>query len=234
MVRDHLELDRPPDSGTCPGSYRDNCLIYEEAAPRRSVCKATLTRLPASEITVADLERLRARVDRGETEYRLARDAAFRDRIVRGKRVWLTLGFEAAFLAAWLSFVSWPLFASSRVAWYWRVGLAPFLLFLPYFLGYAPMTFTNGPSGGFVYPLYLALASISLQLVPCSAADQFLWERLPPALSALSQVPGNPSAYSYWTCVGPASSLLFGMLLVSFLALLGFGWSKVRHRLVAG
>ena len=200
--------------------------MYENAAPRRDLCRATLANMKPADIGIADLERLRVLVeDANKGQFRPQLDAAFRERLERAKRVWLTLTFEGVYLAAWLSFVAWPLFAKSRLRWHWRLGLAPFLLFLPYFLGYAPMTFTFGPSGGFVYPGYLALASLPMQLIPCSVADRHLWRLLPKMLASLSQIPGSPAAVSYMACVGPASSLAFGLVLVALVALITYIWS---------
>jgi hypothetical protein len=227
LVRESLDSDHPPNNGACTESYRSKCAVYENAAPRRARCRASLMGAELKEVGLADLERLRVSVrDEREGRYRQRADAAFRERIARARRLWLTLAFEAVYLAAWLSFVAWPLFAPSRIRWYWRAGLAPFLLFLPYFLGYAPMTFTFGPSGGFLYPAYLLLAALPLQLIPCSAIDRYLGGLLPEALAPLSQVPGSPAAASYVLCVGPASSLFFGVLLVVSVSLLSLAWSN--------
>jgi len=230
LAQEHLESERLPDDGVCTATFSRHCEAYKAAAPRRAVCRANLIEPEPAQVAPPDLERIRVRVsDDSNPEYRQEIDAAFRERVVRAERVWLSFAFEAAYLGAWLLFVAWPLFASSRIRWYWRAGLAPFLLFLPNFLGYAPMTFTFGPSGGFVYPGYLLLASLPLKLVPCSAADQYLWEVLPPVLAPLSQVPGNPSAYSYMTCVGPASSLFFGVASVVLVSLVALGWFKIKR-----
>jgi len=231
LVREHLRSDQPLDDGACNADPTSNCARYEDGAPRRATCRASLPWSAATVLTTADLERVRVRVEsERNSEYLLQSDAAFRERIERSRRVWLTFAFEGLYLAAWLGFVAWPLFAPSRIRWYWRVGAAPFLLFLPYFLGYAPMTFTFGPSGGFIYPGYLLLASIPMQLVPCSPADTYLWEILPPVLSQLSQVPGTPLAVTYMSCTGPASSLFFGVVLVIVGVLITFVWSKIKRR----
>lgn len=93
----------------------------------------------------------------------LAEAEDFRERWARAQRVWLNYLFESLFLTAWVLFAAWPWFRRAtprRWAVHW--ALWPLLLFMPYFLGYAPFTFTFGPSGGFVYPLVLDLFS-----VPC-------------------------------------------------------------------
>ena len=165
--------------------------------------------------TKRDLEALRTRITKAaksptdeEDE-----DAEFRGRLDRAKRVWATVTFEAIHISAWLMYVIGV--PPIRVRWRWRVACAPFLLFLPYFLGYAPMTFTFGPSGGFVYPIYLMLASLPMQIVPCSPLDGLTWELIPQILSGLSQVPGRPVAASAVLCVGPISSIAFGIVLLA-------------------
>lgn len=223
-VKELLQSDQPPDTRLCGDDHRSICAIYEQAASRRAVCRDNL---PIQMVTLADLEYIRLKVYDRPNEYREIDDNDFRERLIRGKRIWLTFGFEATFLSAWLIFVTLPLFATTRIHWYWRVGLSPFLLFLPYFLGYAPMTFSFGPSGGFVYSIYLMLAAFAMQMVPCTVVDHYLWDLLPQLLAPLSQVPGSPAAVSYMFCIGPASALLFGLLLVAGLALIGFISSKI-------
>jgi hypothetical protein len=77
------------------------------------------------------------------------------------------------------------------------------------------MTFTFGPSGGFVYPIYLMLASLPMNIVPCSPLDGFVTGLFPNVLSGLSQVPGSPMAATHMACVGPVSSLGFGVLILA-------------------
>ena len=230
LVQEHLTLPHPPESSECPDTDRSKCTLYERAAPRRESCRASLVGVSTAQAT-STLEALRIQVeDQQHGQYREQSDTAFRERIRRADRVWLTFAFEVSFLAAWLLFVAWPLFGVARLNWPWRLGLAPFLLFLPYFLGYAPMTFTFGPSGGFVYPGYLMLAALPMQLVPCSVLDRVLWELLPSLLAPLSQVPGSPAGASRMFCVGPASSLIFGALLVAVMVLTRSMLSKLRAR----
>lgn len=205
-------LTNPPPS--CEENDR-LCRLYKKGAGRRSECAKFLGAVNAAAMDTRALEELRLAIAKtsAHLSYDEGEDAAFRERLGRAKRVWATFAFEGLYLSAWLMFVLGlpPL----RTSWPWRVACAPFLLFLPFFLGYAPMTFTFGPSGGFVYPVYLTLASVPMQILPCSALDGFFWELFPQVLFDLSQVPGAPMAASTFACVGPVSSLAFGLLLLA-------------------
>jgi hypothetical protein len=213
-VQEHLANPQPPQSSNCVG-YRSLCELYKKSAERRSECAKYFGTAKVDAMDMPKLEALRITISKATTfpPYDEGGDAEFRGRLGRAQRAWATYAFEAFYLAAWLMFVAGlrPL----RVRWYWRVASAPFLLCLPFFLGYAPMTFTFGPSGGFVYPIYLALASFPMKIVPCSALDSFVWQFFPSILSSLSQVPGRPAAATFMGCVGPVSSLGFGLLLLA-------------------
>jgi hypothetical protein len=213
-VRDQLTNPQPPSPANCVG-YRSLCALYEESAEHRSDCAKYFGSVKVNALNPQALEALRATMAKASKvpPYDEREDAEFRGRLGRAKRAWATFAFEALYIAAWLMFVVGvrPL----RVRWYWRVTCAPFLLFLPFFLGYAPMTFTFGPSGGFVYPFYLELASLPMSIVPCSVLDGFAWQLFPNVLSGFSQVPGSPMAASRMACVGPVSSLAFGIILLA-------------------
>ncbi len=223
QVRARLQHPVAPRPTAC-GEDFDVCRLFERSAPKRSECARLLSDRKIS--TADDLELLRVEMTT-QSNYI---DASFRDRLARGQRAWITFAFEALYLVAWLMFVAGirPL----RCSWRWRAGAAPFLLFLPYFLGYAPMTFTFGPTGGFVYPMYLMLASLPMKVVPCSAADQFIWPFFPQFLGDLSQLPGSPMAASQMACVGPASSVAFGALVVAIVCAVLYvanRWKKARE-----
>lgn len=213
-VQEHLTNPQPPPSSNCVG-YNSLCALYKESADRRSACADYFGSVKVNVMDTQELESLRITMAKASRfpAYDEREDAEFYGRLGRAKRVWATFAFEGLYLAAWLMFVAGvpPL----RVRWYWRVACSPFLLFLPFFLGYPPMTFTFGPSGGFVYPLYLLLASLPMNIVPCSGLDGFVWQLFPNVLSGLSQVPGSPVAATRMACVGPVSSVAFGALLLA-------------------
>ena len=213
-VQEHLKNPQPPPSSNCDGND-SLCELYQESAAKRSECARYFDTVQVDTMDTPGLEALRIAMAKASTRpaYDEQEVADFHARLGRGKRAWATFTFEGLYLAAWLMFVAGvrPL----RVAWYWRLAFAPFLLFLPYFLGYAPMTFTFGPSGGFVYSMYLVLASLPMMIVPCSALDSFVGGLFPNILSDLSQLPGSPAAATVMGCVGPVSSLAFGLLLLA-------------------
>ena len=215
------------DFESCPKKDRDlwsRCMFYRSGTPKREACRLVFeTEGPISSST--GLQTIAATVRGDEPE---KGNAALRDRLQRGRRVSLTLAFEGVYLSAWWGFVAWNLLSLPwSISWRWQVGLGPWLLFLPYFLGYAPMTLTYGPSGGFIYPGYLMLAALPLSVVPCTAADGFVWHLLPHPLSALSQLPGSPSAFSFMVCIGPVSCLIAGLALVVVLSAARFAGRRV-------
>jgi hypothetical protein len=217
-VKGELSSPQPPPTSSCERfDSRSLCELYKQGAPRRSECASFFETVSLDSIGAKELERLRMSIVKTESTDKLDQtNAEFNNRINRGKRVCANFVFEAVYLSGWLLFVAG--FRPLRVPWLWRMGFAPFLLFLPYFLGYAPMTFTYGPSGGFVYPIYLILAWLPMQIVPCSSLDRLIGQFLPDLLSGLNQLPGSPVAWSFMGAVGPASSLGFGLLLVALSA----------------
>src|SRR5262245_2388410 len=85
---------------------------------------------------------------------RIEDDADFLERWQRAERYWLTVLFEFVWLTLVLWFAAWPWIRSrGRLAWAVHLGLTLPLLFVPFFLGYAPYTFTSAfPGGGIYYP----------------------------------------------------------------------------------
>ena len=213
-VQEHLTSPQSPLSSNCVG-YDSPCALYKEGAERRSACANYFGPPKGNVMDTQELESLRITMAKASKfpPYDEHEDEEFRGRLGRAKRAWATFAFEGLYLGAWLMFLTGvrPL----RVHWHWRVACAPFLLFLPFFLGYAPMTFTFGPSGGFVYPLYLMLASLPMGIIPCSGLDGLVLHLFPNVLSCLSQVPGRPMAATRIACVGPVSSVAFGALLLA-------------------
>jgi hypothetical protein len=87
-------------------------------------------------------------------KHAVAADEEFDVRWRRINRYWLTVLFEFLYFGGLIVFAFWPWLRSpGRWRWALHLGLLPVLLFLPYFMGYATMTFTSaGPSGGALYP----------------------------------------------------------------------------------
>lgn len=117
----------------------------------------------------------------------------FLDRLERARFKPAAIVFEALFLLSWQLFLVWPwLRRLSRRRKAFHVLVSPLLLFVPFYLGYAPLTFTFGPSGGFLYPLYLLIVGLPLEFLPSTPVDQALLRSAPCGLSFLSHLLGPP------------------------------------------
>jgi hypothetical protein len=126
--------------------------------------------------------------------------------------VGLSYAFESLFLTGWILFAAWPWFRrATPLRWAVHWSLWPLLLFLPYFLGYAPFAFTFGPSGGFVYPGVLLLFSVPVMWFPGTAIDVAILRALPRPLWALSQMTGPAMAMSSMAFIGPIGLTLYGV-----------------------
>lgn len=193
---------------------------------RRQACATMLRAFDGAALDAQQLEALRVAVggvlplgvlwDDAASRGR-AMDDGFRGWLARGNRAWAAAAFEAAYLGAWLWFVAGrrPL----RVHWRWRALLAPFLLFVPFFLGYAPRSLTFAPSGGFVYPAYVFFVALPMAMLPCFGLDAAVQQHLPMLLDGISLVSGDPRAESSLGCVGPLSTLALGAALLLLLSI---------------
>ena len=204
-----------------------------EAVPQlredpRPACRAAFAELAgAAPATPDQLGALRRAIvhgdDPGEAE-------ALAHRVALGRRAGVIALGEGLYLSAWWSFVFLGALAPRRrLSWRWRVGLGPFLLLVPFFLGYAPMSLSSGPGGGFVYPGYVELAAVALVPIPCTAADSFVWRLLPHPLFAWSLLPGRALATSFRTCAGPVQALVGGLALVAAFSAAGFCRRRLRR-----
>jgi hypothetical protein len=147
------------------------------------------------------LGRLReARLDRLQREnprlyqYVLPEEDEFNDRWWRIGRFRWNLWFEFAFLTGLILFAAWP-WRRNAGRWRWaaHVALLPALLCLPYWLGYAPLTFTSGgETGGILYPRLI----IEFRGLPWSELDTAILRALPGPLEPLSQTPGPMTSLS--------------------------------------
>lgn len=229
LVRSVLASPKSPDPSECGVHPKSACDYFIDGAEKRSECDKRSNVIDSDTFDVEKLETLRTDLARYSPFSSTADNRAqvFLERLSRGKRAWITVLLEGLFLWAWLWFVVGA--SPFGIHWRWRAAFSPFLLFIPYFFGYAPMTFTSGPSGGFVYPVYLMLASLPMNVIPCSSLDAIVWEYMPNVLNTFSQLPGSPLAASGYACVGPASSLVFGVVVVVSVSIFGLVVKKVRH-----
>lgn len=167
----------------------------------------------ASQISAARRERLKAEQPE---QYRIERreERFFRHRWARAQRVWLTVAFEATWLTAWILFTAWPwIRRASPARCALHLGLSPVLLALPLYLGYAPYTFTFGPSGGFLYPVLAHGFLLPLIFAPRTIVDQAVVASIPPLLEPLSQPVGPARAVTFFGYVPPLALLGFGLAL---------------------
>ncbi len=131
------------------------------------------------------------------------------------KLYWATVLFEAAFLWFWWVFtLHRGAFGKLNGRSDLQIGFSPLLLFVPYYLGYAPYLFTYGPTGGIVYPVFAMIVSIPFSWFPFNPVEVWVLERLPQPLWHISQVPAAPMAMSFWGAVSPTALLLFAALVL--------------------
>ena len=181
--------------------------------------RAWLTENPGKHDPVLLVEKLReARLNERKAtkprfyDYALELDRASTERWHRLRRYWLNVVFECIWLAGVVVWAMWPWL---RRAPQWRlwlhVGLAPFFLFLPWFLGYCGLALTSaGPVGGVLYPWVLVLFQ---WLGPyLGTPDMWLLQTMPKPLEWLTQGTGPMMSLSGMGCIGPLGSLLVGGL----------------------
>lgn len=147
-------------------------------------------------------------LDKELQTYQQESEAHFSERWKQAKRYWTNILFEFCFFVALLFFALYPWIRSkSHWAWGLHLGLTPLFVMLPYYLGYAPYTFTSaGPQGGVLYPYLIAFARIHFR----TRLDSFILEKLPPILDPLSQNPGPMMSLSGSLAMGPVMALMVG------------------------
>src|SRR5438876_364621 len=92
----------------------------------------------------------------------------------------------------------------------WSGWLLPILFFLPYWLGYAQLTFTSaGPSSGVLYPWLL----VWFRGLPWTSLDTTIVRSLPQILEPLSQTPGPMLSLTFFGGVGPVAATVMGVIL---------------------
>ncbi len=142
----------------------------------------------------------------------------------RAQRYALNELLEFLFLAGLIVFAAWPwLRNANRRTWAIHHALLLWLLFLPYFLGYAPFTFSShGPTGGVLYPWVIVWSSV----VPQNPLDPVLMTAFPPVLEPLSAVPGPRMPLS-GSGIGPCT--VAGMAAALGMAVYGIGCLIERY-----
>jgi hypothetical protein len=172
----------------------------------------------------AQLERLKQE-DARLFEYRRAEEHDLTERWQRLQHYpWNVCG-EFLFLAGIILFAAWPwLRGSGHARWAIHLGLLPILFCLPYWLGYAPFTFTSAPSGGVLYPGLLRSVFHGL---PWTSMDTTIVRSLPKPLESLSQTPGPMLAIAFMGGLGPVAVTGIGLALAVTVLTVG----EVKRRL---
>lgn len=141
----------------------------------------------------------------------------------RYQRYWLTVFFEIVWLSGLIFLLALPWLRNwGRIGWAICLAALPTVLFLPYYFGYAPFTFTSAfPVGGVFYPYVLQWVSIPFRLIGFDRLhlDSLILSNLPQVLEPLSQLPGPMMSLSGGPTAGPVAVGGFGIVLG--LALLG-------------
>jgi hypothetical protein len=138
-------------------------------------------------------------------------EGAFAERWARAGRYSWNVWFEFAFLSGMILFVAWPWVRGlGRVQRAIHLGLTPCLFCLPFWLGYAPLTFTSaGDTEGVLYPRLLMV----LRGLPRSDLDTAIVRALPKPLEPLNQLPGPMMSLSGFGAVGPVVMLTLGLVI---------------------
>jgi hypothetical protein len=144
-------------------------------------------------------------------QYHLGLEQGFDERWERSKGWhWNVIG-EFLYLSGLVLFTAWPWLRSSS-PWRWglHVGLLPALFFLPYWFGYARLTFTSmGPTGGALYPWLI----VHFRGLTVGGLDVWLLKRSPVFLANYSAAPGHVLSLSGMGSVGPVAVLMCGAAL---------------------
>jgi hypothetical protein len=168
---------------------------------------------------VQEIRRLLAQIEQDYLNYKKSDDDKsyalrvddeheFQIRWQRANRYWLSIFFEFGWLAFVALFALFPWIRNSnRLAWAADLGLAVPLLFLPFFLGYVPYTFTSAfPAGGIFYPYVIG----HFRGLPLFKADLWLLEHAPQPFEPLTQEPGPMIALTGMGLVGPIAVSAIG------------------------
>jgi len=150
--------------------------------------------------------------------YDLINVESFKAQWSRAKLFWATILFETLFLSFWIIFT----FRKGSLGKFndrlsLRIALSPLLLFFPFYLGYAPFTFTYGPSGGLVYPLLLIFIFVVSQPVfgfPYNSLDLWILQNIPQLLSPITQIPVAMYAISFYGGMSPTVLIVFAIVVL--------------------
>ena len=152
------------------------------------------------------LDRSRPGFDYSAYRSHIEAEADFDDRWARAKLWPANVVGEFVYLSSLIVFTAWPWLRNGR-PWKWgfHLGLLPILLLLPYWLGYASLTFTSADRpGGALYPELIR----PFRGLPWTGFDTWALGKMPRILSDYSQYPGPMLAITGMGGVG--LSVAFG------------------------
>jgi hypothetical protein len=156
-----------------------------------------------------------------------ASDDEFTERWGRAARYHWNGWFEFLFFGCLILFAAWPwLRRSGPFGWAIHLGLLPMLFCLPYWLGYAQLTFTSlGPSGGILYPWLLG----GLRDLPWTSLDRAIVQDLPQPLEPLSQTPGPMLSLTIFRGPAPVGMAVLGLGVTLAVFIVGEMIRQRRH-----
>jgi hypothetical protein len=172
------------------------------------------------------LGKLRREEDRSLYQYRVSAEQAFDDRWARIRRYWINIAFECVFFAGLgiFTFQPWLRNPGTVLSKSLHLGSFPVLVMLPFYLGYAPFTFSSmGPSDGVLYPWVIWCTHGCPGL---ETSDQWVFDKIPKLLEPLSQSSGPLLSLSGGAGLGPVTALVLGF---GIAVIIVFG-SKLRMR----
>jgi hypothetical protein len=160
-------------------------------------------------------------------QYLLSQEIGFAERWIRVQRFWLNIVLEVFFFWGLTLFAFWPWLRNKG----WlktshHFGFLPFLLFLPYYFGYASWTFTSiGPSGGVLYPWVICWFHY-FPIWP--HLDQWVFNTLPKVLESFSQSMGRPMFSNNGVVgpLGPITALLIGLVVFVLTQAIFIYWKR--------
>ena len=205
---EHLDEERPLQSKIVNEGYR----AWLIANPERDDAFALLASIRAAWLDHwQQLDRSRPGFDYSAYRSHIEAETDFDERWERAKLWPANVVGEFAYLSFLIVFAAWPWLRNSR-PWRWGfpLGLLPVLLFLPYWFGYARLTFTSADrSGGALYPELIR----PFRGLPWTGFDTWALRKVPRFLSDYSQSPGPMLAISGMGGVGLAVAFGFGAAL---------------------
>jgi hypothetical protein len=214
------KLDAAQQAGTLPPAVSVGFRRWKQAGPEAAGDYDLLL----TNIRGAWFDALDAQRQKGWREA----ETDFQEHWNRANRYWLNGLLEFLYLSTVVVFAAWP-WLRRKGAWARSIhlGLAPLLLFVPYFLGYAQWAFAVGPSGGILYPWVIGLTP---RFSLWTSLDDWFYRVVRQVLQPLSQDTGSAVGVSGGVA-GPVSIIPTCFLFAG----LAVGWHYIwvsRYRQV--